>query len=111
MHEETRRIIKEQCSNAGITERQLALGAGVVQSTLNRFMTNGTDSLDYVNLQKIAHYFSLTVSQLTGETPYSEDAKIRGVILAMEKMPEYKKDMLVAASASLVEPEKNTDVR
>lgn len=34
---------------------------------------------------------------------YTEDPKARAVMLAMQQMPEYKKDMLVAASNTLAE--------
>lgn len=34
---------------------------------------------------------------------YTEDPKARAVLMAMEQMPEYKKDMLVTASHSLAE--------
>lgn len=86
------------------SERQLALDCGMSQSTLNRFMKGQTDSLDFLHIQTIAHHFSLTVSQLIGETPIEGDQKVRAVTLAMQQMPEYKKDMLVAASNSLIEP-------
>lgn len=106
MHEETRRIITEMIAIHQLTsERQLAIECGVTQTTLNRFMRGETDSLDFINIQKIAHYFSLTVSQLIGESSICMDPKVRAVALAMEKMPEYKKDMLVAASTSLAKPD------
>lgn len=108
MHETTRGIIRALMSEHGVpSERQLALDCGMSQSTLNRFLNGDTDTLDFHHLQAIAHYFSLTVSQLIGETPFEADRKIRVVTLAMQQMPEYKKDMLVAASSSLAKPEKS----
>lgn len=109
MHEKTREIIRSLIAAHGVaSERQLAIDCGITQSTLSRFMNGTTDSLDFVNLQTIAHYFGLTVSQLIGETPYDEDRKVRAVLQAMQQMPEYKKDMLVAASVALAQPEQNT---
>ncbi|WOI43765.1 helix-turn-helix transcriptional regulator [Acidovorax sp. BLS4] len=106
MHEKTREIIRRLMAEGGITsERQLASDCGMTQSTLNRFMKGATDSLEFQHIQTIAHYFGLTVSQLIGETPFNEDRKVRVVTLAMEQMPEYKKDMLVAASSALTEPD------
>lgn len=106
MHQVTRDNIRKLMEENGIhSERQLAMECGIVQSTLNRFMGGQTDSFDFVNLQTVAHFFGLTVSQLIGETPFEEDRKVRVVTLAMQQMPEYKKDMLVAASTALNHPD------
>jgi transcriptional regulator with XRE-family HTH domain len=105
MHEQTRPNIKRLLTEHDMSERQLAIACGMSQTTLNRFLKGHTETLDYGNLRSIAHYFDLTVSQLTGETPLMADRKIQSVVLAMEAMPDYKKDMLVAASSSLLERE------
>ena len=106
MHEATRTNIKALMAKNGVpSERQLAIDCGMSQSTLNRFLSGETDSLDFARLIAIAHFFEVSVSQLVGETPLEEDPKIRAVVLAMQQMPEYKKDALVAASHSLAEPE------
>lgn len=105
MHEKTREIIKKLMTDNDIrSERQLAIDCNMSQTTLNRFMKGETDSLDFVHLQNVAHYFGLTVSQLIGETGFDEDRKVRAVMLAMQQMPEYKKDVLVATSSALNEP-------
>lgn len=105
MHERTRRNIRQLMADGGIaSERQLAIECNMSQSTLHRFLKGETEQLDFIHLQAIAHFFSLTVSQLIGETSFEPDPKIRVVALAMEQMPEYKKDVLVAASSSLTEP-------
>ena len=91
------------CEPHARSERQLAMDCNMSQTTLNRFMKGETDSLDFVHLQTVAHYFGLTVSQLIGETPFDEDRKVRMVTLAMQQMPEYKKDVLVATSTALNE--------
>lgn len=105
MHWKTRQNIRQLMAEAGVpSERQLAIECSMDQSTLNRFMMGKTEQLDLVHLQAIAHFFSLTVSQLIGETSFEPDPKIRVVALAMEQMPEYKKDVLVAASSSLAQP-------
>lgn len=105
MHERTREILKQLMADHGITsERQLAIECNMAQSTLHRFIHGATEGLDFVHLQSLAHFFNLTVSQFIGETPFNADPKIRVVTLAMESMPEYKKDVLVAASSSLTKP-------
>lgn len=104
MHEKTREIIRKLMTDNDIrSERQLAIDCNMSQTTLNRFMKGETDSLDFVHLLTVAHYFGLTVSQLIGETSFDEDQKVRAVTLAMQQMPEYKKDVLVATSAALNE--------
>lgn len=104
MHERTREILKQLMVDHEIaSERQLALDCNMAQSTLHRFIKGETETLDFLHLQTLAHFFSLTVSQFIGETPFNADPKIRVVALAMERMPEYKKDVLVAASSSLDE--------
>ena len=105
MHEATRKNIKELMGSG--SERQLAIECNMSQSTLHRFLKGETESLEFVHLQTLAHHFALTVSQLIGETPFDDDKKIRTVSLAMQLMPEYKKDVLVAASSSLTEPASN----
>lgn len=104
MHEKTREIIRKLMTDNDIrSERQLAMDCNMSQTTLNRFMKGETDSLDFVHLQTVARYFGLTVSQLIGETPFDDDRKVRAVVLAMQQMPEYKKDVLVATSTALNE--------
>jgi len=106
MHEKTRDIIRLLMQRNGIeSERQLALGSGMEQSTLHRFLAQKSDSLNFMHLQSIARYFGITVSQLIGEMPLDEDHKIRSVMLAMQQMPEYKKDVLLATSQALASSE------
>lgn len=103
MHEKMRANLQALMSEAQISERKLATACGFNQSSLNRFMAGLTSSMSLDHVMAMANYFDLTVSQLIGETGFTEDRKIRSVLIAMEHMPEYKKDALVAASTSLVE--------
>lgn len=110
MHEQTREIIRKLMSDHKITsDRRLALECNMDQSTLHRFMTKKTDTLNFNHIQAIAQYFEVTVSQLIGETPLHEDPKIRKVLLAMESLPEYKKDVIVATSQSLAHLESDPE--
>ncbi len=105
MHEETRKILARLMKEQKVpSERHLALVCEMSQSTLHRFLKGETETLDFKHLQALAHYFSLTVSELTGETPMDPDRKVRAVALAMQKMEEFQKDMMVAASSSLSQP-------
>ena len=106
MHEQTRAIVKSLMQKHGVSsERQLAMECNMSQSTLHRFLKGDTETLEFQHLQTLAHYFSLTISQLIGEVPFEEDRKVRAVTLAMTQMPEYKKDMVVAATFSLAKPD------
>lgn len=108
MHTRTREILKQLMADHQVaSERQLAHDCNMSQSTLHRFIKGETETLDFHHLQTLAHHFQLTVSQLIGETPFNSDAKIRTVVMAMERMPEYKKDVLVAASSSLTQSGNN----
>lgn len=105
MHQKTRENIRKLIARDQLSERQLAMDCDMSQSTLNRFLTGKTETLEFVNFQRLAQYFSITISELIGEVPLDEDRKIRSVQLAMQQMPEYKKDMVVAATLSLAEPD------
>jgi len=81
MHQQTRKNIRElMLARKTASERQLALDCGMSQSTLNRFMSGATETLDFSHLQSISQYFGVTVSQLIGETPLKYDSKIRAVV-------------------------------
>lgn len=105
MHEKTRENIAMLMKAQDVpSERHLALACDMSQSTLHRFLKGETETLEFKHLMALSHYFSLTVSELIGEVPFDEDKKVRAVTVAMQRMPEYKKDMLVAASSSLSQP-------
>lgn len=102
MQEKTRENLTKLMAENGIgSERSLAIACGMDQSTLNRFMSGKTDNLRLEHLVALAHYFDITVSQLIGETPMEQDQKLITVMKAMQTLPEYKKDVLVATSAAL----------
>jgi DNA-binding Xre family transcriptional regulator len=105
MHEATRANIQNLMAKAKKNTSQLAQSCSMQQSTLHRFLKGETATMELRNLLALAEYFGLTVSQLIGEVPFDPDPKIRAVTQAMEKMPEYKKDVLVAASATLIKPD------
>lgn len=98
MHEATRRIIREQLRAMGLSQRQLAINAGMSQGTLNRFLNEETNSLEFSHLLALAGALYMTLSELIGEVTPMHDPKIRRVVQTMEKMPEYKKDAIVAAA-------------
>ncbi|MFZ5520444.1 MAG: helix-turn-helix domain-containing protein [Pseudomonadota bacterium] len=112
MHETIRANIRALMEQHGLTENALATGANIVQSRLHRYLKGETEDPGYSAIRAIADYFGMSVGELDGTAAraYTPDPKIRAVLLAMEQMPEYKKDALVAASSSLAEhPKPATD--
>lgn len=110
MHDATRSNIRKLMLEHDVkSERQLALDCNITQSALNRFLKGESETLEFLALKTLAGYFDLTISQLVGETPFEADHKIRAVTMAMQQMPEYKKDVLVGVSSSLSEPEEATN--
>lgn len=89
------------------TQEQLAKKSGVSQQTISKIERDLVDSSGYVvHLAKACGVRPEWLAMEDGEmisTPYTEDPKAKAVLLAMEQMPEYKKDMLVAASNTLAE--------
>jgi len=86
MHQQTRAIILKLMADQGIgSERQLAIDCGMSQSTLNRFMSGKTETLEFLHLHNIAqhlnvnkdatHYKELTHAQ-------SETARMRACVAA-----------------------------
>lgn len=104
MHDQTREIIAKLMAHKRWNEPTLAEKSGVNQSTINRFLSGKTDEASFQTIQGIAHALGVTVSQLIGEVPVEADDKIQRVVLLMQAMPEYKKDVLVAAGDALAQP-------
>lgn len=109
MHETIRANIRRLMLDAGIkSEADLAARAGVVQSTLNRYLAGRTEQINYSALKTIADYFKVTVSDLDGSATRHSDPKIAQVVHVMEHLPEYRKDALVATGNALAQlPESN----
>lgn len=104
-----REIIQLLKSRAGITsDHELARECGVKQPVLHKYLSGKTAEMEMSSYRKLSAFFKVTVSQLLGETPLDHDVqapdpKIAAVVQVMEALPEYKKDVLVAASHSLAE--------
>lgn len=85
------------------SETELAHRADVDQSTVNRYMSGKTAWLSTRYLVAIANCLGVTTSQLLGEVPLDADPKTAAVLKAMQTLPEYLKDIVVATSQSLAE--------
>lgn len=92
------------------SERDLAIKAGLEQSTLHRFLSRKTHQLAVDNLMKLAAYMGLTVSDLLGETvPDSyRTAEVSRAVHAMESLPPSMQRVVADLAFSLTRPEDNT---
>lgn len=103
----TRAIITSLMAKRGFeSERALAEAAGIDQSAFNRYMREETAYLSVKSLQALAEVLQCTSSQLLGETPMESDPKVATVMRAMETLPEYMKDVIVATSKTLLDSKK-----
>lgn len=104
MSSDLRTTIQKLMSEQGISQRRLAELGKIDQPSLSKFLSGVTADLQVSTLRAIATVLGTTTSQLLGETEYLADPKIARVVHAMEKMPEYKKDAVVATSSALSKP-------
>lgn len=92
---------------AGLTQADLAEKAGVAQSAVSRIEREEAETSGFVVLfAKICGVRSEWLALNDGEMlNYSKkyDKKIEAVMLLMENMPEYKKDILLNTSTALTE--------
>jgi DNA-binding Xre family transcriptional regulator len=75
--------------------------AGVPQPTISRFLAGETEWMTLDKLASLAEALECTVSELIGERPLEMDEKIRRVAVMMQKLPEYRKDIVVSTTETL----------
>ncbi len=61
------------CEKENIKDGTLCSKVGVTRSTLSELKRGRTTSLSLKNLQKIADYFGVSISDLTGEAPEQKE--------------------------------------
>ena len=64
--------------------------------TLSRFLAGETGTLSVAHFRALARVLGVSVSQLIGESSLVDDPRVSKVVAAMAKMPEDKKDVMVA---------------
>ena len=92
---------------AGLTQADLAEKAGVAQSAVSRIEREEAETTGFVVLfAKIcgvrAEWLALNDGEMLNSSK-KYDKKIEAVMLLMEDMPEYKKDILVSTSTAFAE--------
>lgn len=95
---------------AGLTKTKFALKVGVSNATVSDWESGIIKKLEAENLLKVCEELNIAPRWLQfGEGEMSGrfiDPKIQAVMLAMQNMPEYKKDALVQTSIALTEQPK-----
>lgn len=66
------------CEKENIKDGTLCSKVGVTRSTLSELKRGRTTSLSLKNLQKIADYFGVSISDLTGEAPEQKEKPTPG---------------------------------
>lgn len=99
---------------AGLTKTNLAQKVGVSNPTVTDWENGEIKKLEAENLLNICEILKIRPRWLQfGEGKMRDlydDPKINRVSVAMQSMPEYKKDMIVQASTTLSEPTQQKDV-
>lgn len=92
------------CEKENIKDGTLCSKVGVTRSTLSELKKGRTTSLSLKNLQKIADYFGVSISDLTGESEQKEKPAPTGSELdAHAKAILYKYDRLDPAQRVMFE--------
>lgn len=93
-----RNNLKRLMADHGLNGTELAIGAGVSQSTVTRYLSGESGTMTFESISALAHYFRLTVSELTGETPSVNSPEEREMIGLMRHMsPQARAAMLAGA--------------
>lgn len=106
----TRIIIAQLMSAQQLSQRRLAELAEIDQPSLSKYLAGQTQDIMAGNLIAIARVLGVSVATLAGETALA-DPKVATVVKAMETMPEYKKDAIVATSTALAEKPPSGDAK
>lgn len=109
MTPDPREKIKALLLQQRMSERRLAEIAEIDQSALNRYMRHVSKDIQLNTLGAIAAALGTTIGHLLGEDRLSSDPKIMRVLQAMEAMPEYKKDAVVATSSALAQRDQDSN--
>lgn len=93
--------------HARLTQEGLAKESGVKQGTISKIERGDADSSTFTVQLAIAcgvrpEWLAMGKGEMV-DGIYVEDPKAKAVLMAMERMPEYKKDVLVATSNTLAE--------
>lgn len=92
----------------GWNQPDLEKHSGVPQGTISRILSGRHRTVQLETAAALARSLGSTVSQLIGEVPLAPDDTITRVLVAMEKMPEYRRQDLARISDTFVNDPKST---
>lgn len=81
--------------------RALALAAGMPQPTLQRYLAGTSATMSMEHFAALAAALDVTISQLLGEVPISDDPRIDRVLRVMESANDAGWAAIVAAASAL----------
>lgn len=84
--------IKQLRKEKGVTQKELAEGAGIGLSTVKQYET-GKRIPDQFNLKRIADYFGILEGWIVGETPYKTDIERISATVSDEQYAEIYKEL------------------
>lgn len=82
------------CERENIKDGTLCSKVGVTRSTLSELKRGRTTSLSLKNLQKIADYFGVSISDLTGEAPEQKEKPNALDGIELEKLSPARRALL-----------------
>lgn len=84
--------IKQLRKEKGVTQKELAEGAGIGLSTVKQYET-GKRVPDQFNLKRMADYFGVLEEWIMGETPYKNDVERISATVSDEQYAEIYKEL------------------
>lgn len=107
--------IKAALDAQGITQMALAEAVGVSNNAVTKWVKTGQIAKE--NIPKVAKILGMSITDffegqnddLVHALYLLKDPKLRALLFASEKLPEYKKDILVQTSAALAEQSKQNN--
>ncbi len=94
--------IRALAAQRGMSERALAIAAGMSQPTLSRFLSGKTEDLTASNLKNIADALGCLTSHITGEIALHADGRTNDLVVVMEKLPDWAREMTLQNAKSLL---------
>lgn len=94
--------IRALAAQRGMSERALAIAAGMSQPTLSRFLTGKTEDLTVSNLKNIADALGCLIAHITGELALHADGRTNDLVVVMEKLPDWAREMTLQNARQLL---------
>jgi transcriptional regulator with XRE-family HTH domain len=101
--------VTEAIETSGVEVPDVARACGISVQSVYKWMNGKSKTISGANLMELSRLTGYEARWIIcGKGEKRQDQKALSVFLAMQGMPEYKKDMLVQASNSLAEQKNGT---